>query len=70
MGKKFDTYLDTVTLRVMDKIGSLEYAVNQRFEEQLLQFRLLEPKSAQGGLEGFKVTFLSLGRLDVWLTLA
>ena len=68
MGKKFNTYLDTVTLRVMDKIGSLEYAVNQRFEEQLLQFRLLEPTSAHGDREGFKVTLLSFARVR-WLGL-
>jgi len=42
----------------MDKISSLEYAVNQRFEEQLLQFRCLEPTSANRGQEGFKVALL------------
>ena len=62
---KFNTYLDTVTLRVMDKIGSLEFAVNQKFEEQLLQSCPPEPTSADQVQNSFKVVLLSLTKA-VW----
>ena len=44
--RKFEARVDALVLSVTDKMDSFQNAVNQRLEEQVLQFRGLEPTSA------------------------